>query len=341
MVHSVNHFICTHSIGYYIYITHTFQFFIHDPHPSDGSTDGDSKDESKIWFQGRFFPSLGTTTTTPNNNNARRDRDSPTSVFNELSSTGTVTNATNNNMIMNATTTNSWGLLATQNTIIDECLTCSEGGYRELDLTFIRQKPVAKPRTFYRMSGSSRNNDNNSNDNDNDIMGNKKKKKKKKVRWVANDVIWTGGNMMTLSSDPYSANNTYNNSGVSMSMNEPGVKFDPQTLMEGKKAMAVAEKYFPSMVKRLRIHNALVNTNNDFFGGEDNSEEIGTTGVAGVICGEDNDAMVLIGDMEVVAPMSFVRMGNNNDKVRFASASGRNDSDDDDDDSDEDGLWND
>ena len=288
---------------------------------------------------------MGTTTTataaaaSATNNNARRDRDSPTSVFNANALSSTITNnnanATNNNMIMNATT-NSWGLLATQNTIIDECLTCSEGGYRELDLTFIRQKPVTKPRTFYRMSGTSRSN--NSNDNDNDIMENKKKKKKKKVRWVANDVIWTGGNMMTLSSDPYSANNLYNNSGVSMSMNEPGVKFDPQTLMEGKKAMAVAEKYFPSMVKRLRIHNALVNTNNDFDDGEDNSEEIGT-GLAGV-WGEDNDAMVLIGDMEVVAPMSFVRMGNNNDKVRFASASGRNDSDDDDD-SDEDGLWND
>lgn len=39
-----------------------------------------------------------------------------------------------------------------------------------------------------------------------------------------------------------------------------------------------------------------------------NSEEIGTG--AGVTCGEDNDAMVLIGDMEVVAPMSFVRMRN-------------------------------
>ena len=39
-----------------------------------------------------------------------------------------------------------------------------------------------------------------------------------------------------------------------------------------------------------------------------NSEEIGTG--AGVTCGEDNDAMVLIGDMGVVAPMSFVRMRN-------------------------------
>ena len=89
--------------------------------------------------------------------------------------------------------------------------------------------------------------------------------------------------------------------------------------MEGKKALEVADKYFPSMVKRLRIHNV---TNNDF----DGEEEIVGAG------GEDNAAMVLIGDMEVVAPMSFVRMGNN---VRFAS---RND---DDDDSDEDGLWND
>ena len=103
---------------------------------------------------------MGTTTAataaaaSANNNNARRDRDSPTSVFNANALSSTITNnnanATNNNMIMNATT-NSWGLLATQNTIIDECLTCSEGGYRELDLTFIRQKPVTKPRTFVRM----------------------------------------------------------------------------------------------------------------------------------------------------------------------------------------------
>ena len=172
----------------------------------------------------------------------------------------------------------SWGLLAVQNEIIDECLTCSEGGYRELDLTFIRNKP--SPAFSYR-----------------------KNKEKKKVRWVAQDVVWTGGNMMNLSSDPYTSP-----SAASLRVDEPGVKFEPQKLMEGQRAMDIATKYFPSMVKRLQIHNV---TNDSFEGGCLNE-----------------DAMVLIGDMELVAPASFVRVGRG-----FVGLHGSNSDDDD--------LWND
>lgn len=103
--------------------------------------------------------------------------------------------------------------------------------------------------------------------------------------------------MMMLSTDPYAP---------SLSSEEPGVKFEPQKMMEGDGAMEVAEKYFPSMVKRLRIHNV---TN-------DESET------------NHSDVMVLIGDMEVVAPVSFVKMRN----VRAYHGG---------DSSDDDGLWND
>ena len=185
---------------------------------------------------------------------------------------------------------NSWGLLATQNVVIDECLTCSEGGYRELDLTFIRtKKHQHQQSTMMRMSSSSNN-----------------KKKDKKVRWVSQDVIWTGGNMMNLTTDPYSSSST------TISNTEPGVKFETQKLMEGTKAMDIASKYFPSMVKRLEIHDV---TNESYE--------------------KASDAMVLIGDMEVVVPVSFAKLGNNNSKVGFARRLGGDDS------SDDDGLWND
>jgi len=220
-------------------------FFIHDPRPDGDSSD--SKDESKIWFQGRFFPTVAGQATTNNR------RDSPTSV----SSDRVAPNMTNN----------SWGLLAVQNEIIDECLTCSEGGYREMDLTFIRPKAAST------MS-----------------------RKEKKVRWVAEDVVWTGGNMMSLTSDPYSP---------SLSNDEPGVRFEPQKLMEGDRAMEVAKKYFPAMVKRLQIDSV---TNE--------SDKM-------------SDAMLIVGDLTFVAPVSFVKMRN-----AGASRGGGYSSEDD-------GLWND
>ncbi|KAL7542152.1 hypothetical protein ACHAXR_011552 [Thalassiosira sp. AJA248-18] len=260
------------------------QFFIHDPRPGN-ETSADDKDESKIWFQGRFFPSRGVAEQQhTNNGRSRRHRNSPTSV---LSSERFVASSIRGNS--SSTTLNSWGLLAVQNAIIDECLTCSEGGYRELDLTFIRQKTTASSTTRMSM----------------------KKKKEKKVRWVAQDVVWTGGNMMMLSSDPYSPSSLSN-------ATEPGVKFEPQKLMEGRKAMEVATKYFPSMVKRLRIHKVTNDESLDYDGKDSGSS-----------LEDDDDVMVLIGDMEVVAPVSFVRMRNS--AVAFSGGG----------DSSDDGLWDD
>eukprot|EP00584_Thalassiosira_punctigera_P009217 CAMPEP_0172534334 /NCGR_PEP_ID=MMETSP1067-20121228/6732_1 /TAXON_ID=265564 ORGANISM="Thalassiosira punctigera, Strain Tpunct2005C2" /NCGR_SAMPLE_ID=MMETSP1067 /ASSEMBLY_ACC=CAM_ASM_000444 /LENGTH=323 /DNA_ID=CAMNT_0013319111 /DNA_START=69 /DNA_END=1037 /DNA_ORIENTATION=- len=224
-------------------------FFIHDPRPGGETAE---RDESKIWFQGRFFPSAGAGSVRRNN--------SPTSVSSERVAPPSGGSAANT----------SWGLLAVQNEIVDECLTCSEGGYRELDLTFIRKKTNAWSR------------------------------KEKKVRWAAHDVVWNGGNMMALSTDPYcSPYSPLSNEG-------PGVKFEPQKLMEGERAMEVAEKYFPSMAKRLRIHDV---TNG---GGESEATSL--------------EAMVIIGDLEVVAPASFVN-------VRRVIASHLDGS------SDVDGLW--
>lgn len=228
------------------------QFFVHDPRPGGGASD---RDESKIWFQGRFFPSAAT------GGMARRRNNSPTSVSSKtVAATPSTTSA-------NAT---SWGLLAVQKEILGECLCCADGGYRQLDITFIRQQ---KTGAFSR--------------------------KEKKVRWVARDVLWTGGNMMALSTD------LYNLPGSSLSTEEPGVKFEPRKLMEGERAMRVAAKCFPAMTKRLRIHNV---TNEE---GDEST---------------DSEAMVIFGDMEVVAPTSFV-------KTRGAVASlGSDDTDDE--------LWN-
>ncbi|KAL9186454.1 hypothetical protein ACHAXT_005692 [Thalassiosira profunda] len=220
-------------------------FFIHNLQSEVESTDGG---DGKLWFQGRFFPSTGTPP-------AAKLRESPASVSSER--------------VAPSTTHNSWGLLAVQNEVVDECLTCAEGGYREMDLTFIR------PKGGFANRG-------------------------KKVRWVANDLVWTGGNMMSLSTDPYSP---------ILSAEEPGVKFEPQKLMEGERAMEMAKKYFPSICKRMRISDAM---NSDSMNDLDEKE----------------DAMVVVGNMEVVAPASFARTR----RVGFAFGNGA---------SDDDGLWDD
>lgn len=107
--------------------------------------------------------------------------------------------------------------------------------------------------------------------------------------------------MMALSTEhPYS---------YSLPRDEPGMNFEPRRLMEGERAMEVAAKYFPSMTKRLRIRNVMTNDNDE----EEESEM------------NDSEAMVIIGDMEVVAPSSFVKLRNSYG----------------DDSSDDDGLWND
>ena len=217
-------------------------FFVHDPNPDigdnqddsgevgddDSSSDGD--DENTTWFQGRFFPRLGIA--------------SPVSV-------------TTTSPIVK-----SWGLLAQQKLVVDECLRCEEGGYRELDLTLIRH--VASPFTG----------------------------KKKTVRWVAEDLQWTGGDMMRLATDSMMS---------SLREDQTGCKFEPATLMGGKKAMDVATKYFPSLVRQLT----------------DGNDDI-----------DLSDALVVIGDMEVVAPASFVSKGKRNSPIASNA-------------SDDDGLWND
>ena len=258
-------------------------FFIHDPRAADnnskddeGSNDGENK--SKPWFQGRFFPGLSSNNDGNNNNGSRA---SPTSVVSSGQQQLLPTTSSST-----ALATSSWGLLAIQNAIEDECLLDDCGGYRELDLTIIRNKP----NNHYRQrptssAAASRTNDN-------------------KTRWVIENVEWTGGDMMRLSTDPYSLSS----SAAPLPMNENGVKFEPKTLMEGDKAMVVASKYFPSMVKRLQIHNLM----------NDEGVETASSSV---------DIMVIIGDMSIVAPKSFVR-------PQSSSLAGTGDSD-------EDGLWND
>ena len=262
-------------------------FFIHDPRAADNNIkdeEGDNGgDDNKPWFQGRFFPSFGLLPNNDSNNN-NGSRASPTSVVSSgqeqlLSTTSSSTSLASS----------SWGLLAVQNAIEDECLLDDCGGYRELDLTIIHNTP----NNHYRLSrpsaaAASHNIDS-------------------KTRWVIENVEWTGGDMMRLSTDPYSLSS----SAGSLPMNENGVKFEPKKLMEGDKAIMVASKYFPSMVKRLQIHNLM-------------NEEEGTESTSSsVSC---DDIMVIIGDMSIVAPKSFVRPQN-------SSMAGTG--------SDEDGLWND
>lgn len=64
--------------------------------------------------------------------------------------------------------------------------------------------------------------------------------------------------------------------------NETGVKFEPNMLIDGPKALEIGRKYFP------KLTNQLLDGQNK----------------------EDVEALVVIGTMEVVLPVEFVRKGN-------------------------------
>jgi hypothetical protein len=242
------------------------KFFVHDPPESGGDT---------VWFQGRFFPSTssgngGRSIGGDSNVENRRDK-SPTSVL--------VSSEQINHPIM---AENSWGILATQNALVDECLACDEGGYRELDLTFIRRKTRQTRRESANVGGNN---------------------KTTTARWAACDIIWTGGNMMTLNASSYAGDCD----------DEDDVKFEPRKLVEGDAAMSIASRYFPEMTKRLRIHNALSCDNKSLMPSSSLSS-VGGKRSRNVAEEEEyeeengNVPMVIIGDMQVIAPASFVRM---------------------------------
>jgi hypothetical protein len=264
-----------------LHVTGKAIFFLHDPRAANNNNnnkDEDNDGDDKPWFQGRFFPSLGLS---PNNGSRNGgSRASPTSVV------------SGQQQLLSTSSSSSWGLLAVQNSIEDECLLDDCGGYREIDLTIIRNKPNYHYRSS-RPAASSAAAATSTGSN--------------KLRLVIENIEWKGGDMMRLSSDPYSLSSSV----ASLPMDENGVNFEPKTLMEGDKAMGIASKYFPSLVKRLQIHKLM--------------NEEGTTPTSS--SSSCDDAMVIVGDMSIVAPKSFVRP----QSVSMVGAG----------DSDEDGLWND
>ena len=97
---------------------------------------------------------------------------------------------------------------------------------------------------------------------------------------------------------------------------EDDVKFEPRKLVEGVAAMSIASRYFPEMTKRLRIHNALSCDNKSLMPSSSLSS-VGGKRSRNVAEEEEkneyeeeygNVPMVIIGDMQVIAPASFVRM---------------------------------
>ena len=190
-------------------------FFLHDANSDLRDTDNDDDagkvgdDYNLTWFQGRFFPSTLPTY-------------SPTSIISP-----------------NSFVSKPWGLLGIQKHVQDECLRCSEGGYREVDLTFIRHAGIG-------------------------VDG-----QKKAIRWKQRELTWTGGDMMRLSSD------------YALRESETGVRFDPCTLIDGLKALEIGRKYFPNLM-------------NELISSQEETEI---------------EALIVIGKMEVVLPMEFVRKG--------------------------------
>jgi hypothetical protein len=200
--------------GNAIFFLHDVNSDLRDDDEADiKNDDRDGAEENLNWFQGRFFPSTLAAS-------------SPTSI----------TSSCSTNFV-----SKSWGLLGVQKHVQDECLRCSEGGYRELDLTFIRHVNTG--------------------------VG----ARKKAIRWNATDLTWTGGDMMRLSSD------------YALRDSETGVKFEPTTLIDGDQALDIGRKYFPKLMSQLSD--------------EKSADEY------------ELETLVVIGSMEVVVPVDFVRRG--------------------------------
>ena len=95
---------------------------------------------------------------------------------------------------------------------------------------------------------------------------------------------------------------------------EDDVKFEPRKLVEGDAAMSIATRNFPEMTKRLRIHNVLSCDNESLLSSSSSSLSSSAGGKRSRSVDEEeeeeegNVPMVIIGDMQVIAPTSFVRM---------------------------------
>ena len=95
---------------------------------------------------------------------------------------------------------------------------------------------------------------------------------------------------------------------------EDDVKFEPRKLMEGDAAMSIATRYFPEMTKRLRIHNVLSCDNESLLSSSSSLSSSSAGGKRSRSVDEEeeeeesNVPMVIIGDMQVIAPTLFVRM---------------------------------
>jgi len=95
---------------------------------------------------------------------------------------------------------------------------------------------------------------------------------------------------------------------------EDDVKFEPRKLMEGDAAMSIATRYFPEMTKRLRVHNVLSYDNESLLSSSSSSSSLSAGGKRSRSVDEEeeeeesNVPMVIIGDMQVIAPTLFVRM---------------------------------
>ena len=159
---------------------------------------------------------------------------------------------------------NSWGILATQNALVDECLACEEGGYRELDLTFVRRKTRQTRREAAIVGGNN---------------------KTTTARWAACDIVWTGGNMMTLNASLHAGDCD----------DEDDVKFEPNKLVEGGAAMSIATRYFPEMTNRLRIHNVLSCDNESLLSSSSSSLSSSAGGKRSRSVDEEEEGNVPIG----------------------------------------------
>ncbi len=101
--------------------------------------------------------------------------------------------------------------------------------------------------------------------------------------------------------------------GVVDDFDDEGVRFEPSRLVEGNETMAIASRYFPAMAERLRILCDVMVGDGDVV--LRSSSSTASPSLLGNKRSRDaeedageNTPMVIIGDMEVVAPVSFVRM---------------------------------
>jgi len=162
----------------------------------------------------------------------------------------------------------SLGLLAKQRQDLDECLQCSDGGYREIDLTLLAREKETGPEAKTKAKSININ----SNTNNNNTNNNKLQERKS---ICVEKLSCTGGDMLQIKTPlEESSDGVAKVRGITVS-------FDADQIITGKRVAPLVKRYFSSLV-------------------HDSESE-------GDVLEQLPDCAIVVGNMKMTLPQSFLK----------------------------------